>query len=388
MDYSLNRLTKEQITELFDEIPEGVLRDFLTKGQKHFEKSKHIKGYRINKLPKAIIYKIFIDEIQSVPNTVLERNIIGFIKLNFKDTNIEAIVEAFSNDVFSTAFAIEKELISNGFTVSPAMILLITEHSITDGEKAIIDSYHKLYLETQDKTIKKTKAEIEEHSNKKYNTLLDEYNKTKNNLSIVRKEVSSLKSDLSSKEDKVKCGEQEVSALTARVKVAVIEIDELKKKFADYGEKVRIISEQAKEIKYLTTQTEELQYAISNLSSSILSPNCVIEMCAEILDDLKQESIGAEELIRQAKTLFSESESVLDAWLGLSDREKEKIENIVRLMNENTITNNDIDTLEDLESYIHIKYMIAKSLVVVFYKYLEQNTSQKKLAGQFRSYIG
>ncbi len=386
MDYSLNRLTKEQVTELFDEIPEGVLRDFLTKGQKHFEKSKYIKGYRINKLPKAIIYKIFINEILSVPNTALELNLIGFIKSNFKDTNIEAIVDAFSNDVFSTAFAVEKELITNGFTVSPAMILLITKHSITDGEKAMIDSYHKLYLETQEKAIKKTKEEIEENSNQKYNTLLDEYNKTKYTLSIVRKEVSSLKNDLSSMESIVKNGEQEASALTSRVKVVDMEIDELKRRFADYGEKVHIISEQAKEIKYLTTQNEELQYAISNLSASVLSPNCVTEMCAEILDDLKQESIGAEELVRQAKTLFSESESVLGAWLRLSDKEKENMEHIVRLMNENTIANNDIDILENLESYIHMKYMIVKSLIVVFYKYLEQNTSQKKLSGKFESH--
>jgi hypothetical protein len=385
MDYSLNTLTNDQLMELFDQIPEVLFRDLLAKNQKRFEKSKYIKRYRINKLPKAIIYKIFGDEILSVPNTVLERNLIKFIKLNLEDTNIEVIVKAFANDVFNTACEIEKEVISAGLTVSPAMILLITKHSITDGEKALIDSYHKLCLETQNSSIKKTKVEIEEKNNQKYVDLLKKYDKIKEDLSIVSKETTTLKNELCSKENNIKYKEQEVYALTSRVKATDLEIDQLKIRFSDYSEKVRAISEKSKEIKSLTTQNEELHRTISNLSATTLSPDCVLEMCVEILDDLKQESIGDGELVREAKALFSENESVLAAWIGLSSKEKEKMDNIIFLMNENKITHNDIEALENVESYIQIKYMIVKSLIVVFYKYLEQNASHKKLVGKFEN---
>lgn len=390
MKYTLHTLKADYIIELFDLIPDSIFHALIGKHDKYFKKNKSFSGFRVNKAPRKLIYKVFADEIYSKSNIMIEKDLIDILKVNIKETNIEEILSTFTQDIFSISYELEKEILLSGLTISPSLLLLVSNHNISEIEKLTIDKYHTLYLENKKCLTEKVKLEAKEVSNDKFKKIIKENDKNKEILEYERKEVQSLKKEIVSLKGDIDALNLDIEVINKSIQIKDNEINTLtkkntnnKEKITNYKKDIQDLTTQVKEAIKLKSENVKLNNIIEELKDSVLSPNTILEICSEIIDDLKGTAIDDKQLLFKSKEWFNENQSVIEAWEIMTAKENEMIKNIVSKMESNNIKNNDIEEVENIENCIYMKYMILKSLIVVFYKYLEQGVSNKSIGKMF-----
>jgi len=136
MKYTLKKFDSEEIKGLLVLFTESVLRKPIVENQKHY--GKYTKGFRTNKLHKYILDKIYCDEIHNCEGSQLENYLIHLLKVSFKGTRIEEILnKTFECDVFEIALELQKEIFYANLLISPEQIFILADIELDIKTKKI-----------------------------------------------------------------------------------------------------------------------------------------------------------------------------------------------------------------------------------------------------------
>lgn len=383
MNYTLQMFNTDELEELLLLFSETVLCDPISKKQKDFK--KYMNGFRANKLPRYILDKIYCKEIHAAEGSFLEKFIIENLKLNFKNTRIEELVDSVTEeDATNVAAELEKEIIHVGLTISPKQVFILAGYTINKSNNHNIDAYHQLVMDEIQRVRDECTANLISKYEEKYINFNADYEQSKTSLTIERNTIKNLKELGKQKDAILGVRETENSLLKEKLLKLTSECDFLKNKFHDYTAKVTQINKLQNEIIELKNQIEELGTEISRLESCALSPETVRELSLEVIEDLKSNNITEKNFISEAINMFAVQETLNESWNKLSNLEEERLNIIIKKMEADSICNNDIDKLDAVEDYVHYKYMIIKGLKVIFYRYLEQKSGKRTIDQKFK----
>ncbi|WFA10072.1 hypothetical protein [Tissierella sp. Yu-01] len=420
MNYTFKYFNNDELIDFLKVYPYGNLCKFISDNSNHFR--SEIKGFRPNRLPPSILYKIYCDEIFNSHDSLLEKYVINMAKLNFKDTKIEELIDTMDDNILITLIKIEEEIREKGLTVSSKHILKLAGFEVDDDISNLIDFINQLiYKEKEKSTLEATnrcKSLYEnelQNVNKKYNSCLEErkIQKTKNKELIksldlctnkLNKQISknSKLVDMSSElEQKIKEMNDDLKDFTTikgkfndlkienenyarKIQRLSNDIDRLKNQIIDHAVDKERFDILKKETELYMNTINELRNENEILERSQLHIDVVKQLSLELLDDLQTENISEKDFIKEAKRYFSNEENIKESWERLNNLEINELISIEEKMKTNKVTNEDIHILDDIENCIQYKYIIIKGLKIVFYKFLEQESMQKTLAYMYK----
>lgn len=420
MNYTFKYFNNDELIDFLKVYPYGDLCKFISDNSKHFR--SEIKGFRPNRLPPTLLYKIYCNEIFSSPNSLLEKYVINIAKFNFKDTKIEELIDTMDDNILITSFKIEEEIREKGLTVSSKHILKLAGLEIDDDIINLIDSLNQLVSKEKERSALEATNKCRslydndlQNVNKKYKSCLEErkIQKTKNielikSLDLCTNKLNKQISKNSKLVDMSSELEQKVNELNDELKKFITikgKFNDLKIENENYTRKIQRLSNCIDELKnqiidhdvdkerldILKKETElykntinELRNENEALERSQLHIDVVKQLSLELLDDLQTENISEKDFIKEAKRYFSSEEDIKESWEKLNNLEINELISIEEKMRKNKVTNEDIHILDDIENYVQYKYIIIKGLKIVFYKFLEQESMQKTVAYMYK----
>lgn len=420
MNYTFKYFNSDELIDFLKVYPYGDLCKFISDNSKHFRTA--IKGFRPNKLPPAILYKIYCDEIFNSPGSLTEKYVINIARFNFKDTKIEKLIDIKDDNLLITSIKIEEEIREKGLTVSSKHILKLAGIEIDDDISNLIDSINNLITKEKEKSeleaTNKCKTLFDnelQNINKKYNDCSEERNtlKTKNKelikaLELCTNKLNKQMSENSKLVNKSSELEQQINNIKNELEGNTIikrKFDKLKVDNQNYIKKVQGLSKNNEKLNeqiknhsiekeksdFLEKENELFKKEINELNNEIevlerrqLHINVVKQLSMELLDDLKTENITEKEFIKEAKRYFSSDENITESWEKLNALEKDRLKTVAKKMKINEVTDVDIGILDDIENYIQYKYIIIKGLKIIFYKFLEQENIKKTIVSMYK----
>lgn len=383
MKYSVKQLSKEEFLVLIESFSGSYLSIPIIKAPKLFESKT--KGFRLNKLPRNILHMLYYDDIFGSQNSILEKHLISNMSTCFNETGISELLENFRGTVLELAAQLEIIISKNDLKISPHTILLVCEYDCSSEDINTIKAFHIYNItvtthqkSTHETTCSELKKHFEEEAKEqeqkssfkykdlemKYQTSLQNFNDCMNERDRLVLDVKHLNNNLT-----------ETTRLVDTMRYQLRDYDTLSKKAAD----------QHTEILYLNEQIEKLNDVIQNLETKVLSPDDVLYICREVLDDLNSADLEERELKKVALNIFSHDLSIVDAWKLLGDIDKKNIENVYSEMEKGRVSDSRITDLDSIENNVYIRFMIIKSLKVVFFRFLEQNIQKSNIKKPFRS---
>lgn len=381
MEYSLHKLSLQQMKEFLDLYPVSFLRGPIVKNAKKF--GPKAKGFRLSSLMMERLYHIYFDEIHGEDKTPLEIFLLDSIAKNFEETEIDRLLEEFDGDLELLIIQLEKEVLKANLWVSPSIIIEMSAINLEKPINGIFREFHQLVVAEKARARESAINETGKKWEKDYKKLQIENVQLSDNLGealISRNNMSKKMKELEKEKNET------IASLVDEKKIIVEKNNELQlvlaskeNKMHDMTKRVESAERQAQNNGKLREEISSLETIIQELKERALTPEKIKDMCQEVVEDLTSEGIGRTDLMRVASELFSKELKVNEAWDLLSTKEKENIEKITDKMAGNSITSSEIDILDDIENYICIKYMIIKSMKAIFYKYLEQNVLKETI---------
>ncbi|MDD4781858.1 MAG: hypothetical protein PHT02_14815 [Tissierellia bacterium] len=382
MRYSFNKFNSDELNDFLSLFNINILSYPISKNQKHFR--NYIRGFRPNKLPIKILSKIYYDEINQEINSPLQRYLTDITKDYFKNTKIEELIGSLDEkDQYETLIEIFKEIISLGLFVKTSHIFTLAEVDVDKNVLKAFDEILKFTIDTKNEIKKDCESNINKTYEEKYNKLNEQLIKTSNELSKERSKLKDLEKIKTQKELIISSRENENNLLIQKLNKLNREVETYEEKVIDLEKKVQCIEKkesEIKELKKINTQLEEKNYLLEENS---LSPETTRILSTEILEDLRNEEIKEDKFISDARKIFSKEETLDVSWEGLSRKEGIKLRIIIETMKNNKCNHNDIEILDEIEDYIQYKYIMIKALKVLFYKYLEQESTKKTIDQNF-----
>jgi hypothetical protein len=351
MEYSIKKLSKDNFYLLLDTCQENELRYPLTKNPKHF--APMAKGFRLNKLPKNILYKIYYEEINKSANNLLEELLLKCIKDQINLTKIPEIIDNFNGNIYELGISLEKEIRNNGLNISPHILLIIGKLPCEELDLNLIKDYHNYYKECISEEVAKQSATYEEQI-KELRTIVDD-----NALEI--------------KHSKYNISEQDKKIVESNH-----ENDALKLQLNDYDLTKQFLTGQ---------QIDEMKATIQELEYKSLSADDFLEICHTIIHDLRKTGIQESDLRANLRKLFDSSLTIADVWKIIIEKSQKKIDLIISEMAENHVNAKNIEELDDIENGICSQYLIIKSMRALFLKYLEKGASRRTIDTLFKNKV-
>lgn len=382
MKFKLQNLSSEDIKDVLELYSDNILSKPIMENNKHFE--KYTKGFRLNKLHRYILDKIYCDEIQKDDESKLGNYLIYLLKNTFSGTKIVELVEKADNcDVLETAIELQKEIFVAKLTIFPTHIFMLADIEVDERIKKVIINYNHFFIDE--------KVRINEECEKRISAIYEEKNeklriqceKCSSELTIEKNKSKVLDRLAKQKDSNIDSINKENSLLIDKLNQTNAEVKIYKTKLCDYDAQIKLNSKLQEINKELKKQIENLEGDCDKLKESFLSPEIVRSMCDEVLDDLRSKGIEEKVLIEKANNIFSENETLSTSWEKLSIDEIDKLGEITRKMGNNYIENDDIELLDEIENNIQYKYMLIKGLKVVFYKYLENEIAKGTIDQMF-----
>ena len=383
MKYSVKQLSKEELLVLLESFSGSYLSIPIIKAPKLFESKT--KGFRLNKLPRNILHMLYYDDIIGSQNSILEKHLISNMSTCFNETGISELLENFRGTVLELAAQLEIIISKNDLKISPHTILLVCEYDCSSEDINTIKAFHNyiITVTTQQKSAHETSySELKKHfeeeakeqeqkSSFKYKDLEKKYQTSLQNFNDCMNERDRLVLD--------------VKHLTNNLTETTRLVDTLRYQLRDYDTLSKKATDQHNEILYLNEQIEKLNDIIQNLETKVLSPDDVLDICQEVLADLNSADLEERELKKIALDIFSDDLSIVDAWKLLDDIDKKNIENVYNEMEKRRVSDSRITDLDSIENNVYIRFMIIKSLKVVFFRFLEQNMQKSNIKKPFQS---
>lgn len=388
---SINELNKDDLRVLM----EGFNTEFLlgpllhsSKGLNHYIP----KGFRIHKLSRNQIIKVYIDAI-----TGNEPSITNFIEKTIKDTFEQDDIHCplkegtDATGVAEAVIDLTIDLLQNGFTIPAYIVLLLDGVECSSELKQMSIRLFQFYNETMD-TIKGESFEkgFEKGLNQRLGELNNEKKanaKAKKACEDVQKKKAQLEAVCRTQEDRIEELEAEENAKEQTIAQLNIDCDRLQTKVRMLENKLLITEKIQEEKDKLERQIKELQKLIEEKDESIHSFNVDIEnakamafsdrvlhaLCTDVIDEMQASTLSRKEILQIAKAKFSSQARVSDAWKQMSNDSDNEIDRLITDFSTGVFNELHIDSLEAMEDEEMIKLSVLKSLKAILYHSLEKN---------------
>lgn len=383
MDYSIKQLSKEEFLVLLEAFSDSYLLISIVKAPKRFESK--VKGFRLKKLPKNILHMLYYNEIHGAKNSFLEEHLITNLTECFDDAGISDLVENFKGTVFELSTQLESLISKSNLNISPHTVLLVSGYDCSQEDINTIKVYHNFIIAvtTQQKvdceaSCTELKKHFEEETKDQEQKFSQKYKELERNL----QECKNTLHDCEYEKDR---SAVETSRLNNTITETKRLVDTLRSQLRDYDALNKKATDQCAEISSLNEQIEKLNAVIQNLETKVLSPDDVLDICREVLDDLTAAGLDERELKKIAHETFTDDMSIVDAWTLLEEFDQKTIEEVFSEMKKGRVSDSRIRDLDNIENNVYIRYMIIKSLKVIFFKFLEQNIQKSSIRKHFQS---
>lgn len=401
IDYSL--FSKDDFGVLF----EGFETAFLQQPFKHPNKAITRlvpRGFRIDKLNRSQMIKVFTDAIQT-GEVSIRTFVTREIEAQFEAATITSFIEANIENpdyLLGPGIASVSSLLWKNHLRIPAYIvyLLFGINPSDSCKKESMLLYNTFFEELERYGQDKFNDGVQNAERKSRSAIESETRRAdrlERNLALAKeqKDEAVAKIDVANAERDEAFSIAEARA--ERIKEAQETIDRLEKEVtqASYAVKLadeKLIKMQSLESGLVEKQTEclEKDKQISDLKTELskaldmaYSEEALNHLCAEVLDELAAMSLGSQEILRIAKQRFSDEETVLAGWESLSEESNELIKQIVGQFSSGSFSMEQLDLLEKMEDGILIRYAVTKSLKAILYHALEKQESEATIGDRF-----
>lgn len=383
MIYSVKQLSKEEFLILLEAFSDNYLLIPIFKAPKRFESK--VKGFRLKKLPKNILHMLYYNEIHGAKNSLLEEHLITYLTKCFDDAGISDLVENFNGTVFELSVQIESLISKSNLNISPHIVLMVSRYDCSQEVINTIKVYHNyiVTLMTQQKVAYEAFfAELKKHFE-------EETKDQEEKFSQKHKEIEKKLIESQNNLHDCECERERTAIEVTRLNNTITEtkrlVDTLRSQLHDYDALNKKAADQRTEISSLNEQIEKLNAIIQNLETKVLSPDDILDICREVLDDLTAAGIDEQELKKIAHETFTNNMSIVDAWALLEELDKKTIEEVFSEMKKGRVSDSRIRDLDNIENNVYIRYMIIKSLKVIFFRFLEQNIQESSIKKHFQN---
>ena len=383
MDYSVKQLSKEEFLVLLEAFSDSYLLIPIVKAPKRFESK--VKGFRLKKLPKNILHMLYYNEIHGDKNSVLEEHLITNLTECLDYAGISDLVEGFKGTVFELSTQLELLISKSNLNISPHTVLMVSKYDCSQEDINTIKVYHNylVTITTQQKVA--YEASFTELKNHFQEETKDQGQKFSQRYKEIEKKLIECQNNLHDYECEREHSAIEVTRLNNTITETKRLVDTLRSQLRDYDALSKKATDQRAEISSLNEQIEKLNVVIQNLETKVLSPDDILDICREVLDDLTATGIDEQELKKIAHETFTNDMSIVDAWTLLEEFDKKAIEEVFSEMKRGSVSDSHIRDLDNIENNVYIRYMIVKSLKVIFFRFLEQNTQKSSIREHFQS---
>lgn len=382
MNYTFENFSYDEMKDLLILLSNKELSEPITANPKHF--SKYIKGFRANKLPQHILYKIYYDEISKFSNSPLGKYLINIFKSNISNTKIEELIDEIDDNIIEVAAKIEEEIRNAKLFITPVQILKLAGYKIDEDVIKIIDRYSKLISREKEKVVEEISKRIDSSYKNEITNIKNDYAKCIEELKAEKEKGKKLTKSLNNNKLKIEQKIKEQDNLKDKYKELTRVKEKLEKDVVTNNKKNEKLYELESQVKLLMDKLNKLEKENKNLKIKVLTAEDVKRLSYELLEDLRIQNISDEEFINYAKEYFSDEETINESWHKLNSTEIDKLSTIVEKMGKNIIVHNDIITLDEIENCIHYKYIIIKGLKILFYEYLEQQNILKTIEQNYK----
>lgn len=401
---SLHYLTKEELRELF----EGFNTEFLQQPLRRPTKSLNRfmpKGFRPDKMPRNMIIKMYCDAVSGQEPSITTF-VVNEITHQFDRVGIDKIVEDTNpSDAASVSLSIIRisAMTWDDGLVIPAHIAMKL-YGIKCGEDHITAST-TLFKSHFDAMAQQKQVGKDEATAAAANDIQAEVKKQ----SRLQKRIDSLEEQNESLVHQLAKAKEEVDEFEDQLSVATSSnerlqeiIEGLNKQIVvlknDLTAKTSVINEQEQAISDLEVTRQkviDLENALSGLKISLehakamaFSDDVIRRLSLDVIDELKASSLGAKETLAVAKKRFSEATTIEEAWTCISDYSDGQISPLMMSLSEENYSTGLLDTLDEIEDGILIKYAVIKSLKSVLFHGLEEQEANKTIAEEFATSEG
>ncbi len=401
MNFTL--FTKDDYGVLF----EGFETSFLQLPFKHPTKAitrLAPKGFRIDKLNRSQMIKVFTDAIQNG-----EMSIHSFvskeIEAQFEAATITSFIESHKENLdylLGVGIASVSSLLwKKGLRIPAYIVYLLFGINPSDScKKESMLLYNTFCNEIEKHGKDKFKEGVQNVERKNRNAIESETKR----VDRLEKSLAHAKEQKDEAEDKINIANKErdeaisvAEARAERIKEAQDTIDRLEKEVtqATYAVKraeknlIKMqeledeLAEKQNECKKKDNQITRLTNELSKAHDMAYTEEVLQHLCAEVLDELSARSLGSQEILRIAKKRFSDEETVLAGWESLSEESNELIKKIVNQFSSGTFSMEQFDVLEKMEDGILIRYAVTKALKAILYNALEKQESEATIGERF-----
>lgn len=400
---SLALLDKEDLRVLF----EGFNTDFLSIPLKKPAKTliKYVPtGFRIGKLPRNMLIRMYCDAVYGNEPSICE-----FVKNeiihNFDDRGITEFWSTVDiGEPLSIGLALselQSILLENGFTIPAYVVLLLYGVECSDKMKSASKKLYTTHLTVVEKACadaeKRGKIDAEAAATLAVETAEKSNKKASKRVTDLEGQVTSLQETITTlrsrcdelEEDLSKTRESEARALEANESSGkqIVSLSNDKQKLVDEikacREQMRQYDARLEELDSLQNKIAELRSELSQANERAYSDSVLQRLCADILDELRASSLGDKEILTIAKRKFTEADSIIDAWVHISDFSEEHIKQVIDNITNSSESNATLDIIEEIEDGILIKFAVLKAIKSILYNELENGESKRTIADKF-----
>lgn len=401
IDYSL--FTKADFGVLF----EGFETAFLQQPFKHPNKAitRFVpKGFRIDKLNRSQMIKVFTDAIQngeiSIRSFVTKEieaqfetaAIASFIENNKEKTDylLGAGIASVSSLLWKNQLRIPAYIVYLLYGIVPSdsckkESMLIFKTFFEELDKFGEEKYNAGFqnAERKGRSIIDNEAKRAERLEKMLSLAKEQKDEALANLGIANAERDEAFSIAESRAEEIKEDQNTINRLEKEAIQASYDMKVAEEKLIQMQEVETRLSEKQSECIEKDKLIDELKNELSDALDLAYTEEVLKRLCAEVLDELTATSLGSQEILRIAKQRFMDEETVLAGWERLSEESNEQIEQIISQFNSESFSMDQLDLLENMEDGILIRYAVTKTLKAILYDALEKQESEATISERF-----
>ena len=400
---SLALLDRDDLKILF----EGFTTDFLSIPLKKPAKTlvKYVPtGFRIGKLPRNMLIRMYCDAVTGNEPSILEY-VQNEISRNFENRGItDYLKKANLSNPLSVGLAIselQSVLLDNGFTIPSYLVLLLNgiecNAAMKEASKKLYSTFVLIVDKTSEDAEKRGRLDAEvsasaaiDAAEKTRKKQLKQIENLKNRLAIQQNESKELHTRIDELEENLYQA-RELESRTAEILESTNkQITTLKNENQRLFDDLTVKNEKMREYDSKLLELERLHQQIIDLRSELLQAkeqaysNAVIKrLCAEVLDELRASSLSDNEILNIAKKRFTEADTIVDAWVHISDLSKEHIKEVIDNITNTEECHTTLDEIEEIEDGILIKFAVLKAIKSILYNELETEESKRTIADRF-----
>lgn len=400
---SLALLDKDDLKILF----EGFNTDFLSIPLKKPAKTlvKYVPtGFRIGKLPRNMLIRMYCDAVKSNEPSISEF-VKNEISQNFEDRGINDYLKNVDlADPLSVGLAIselQSILLENGFTIPSYIVLLLNgvecNEAIKSASRKLYSTHVSLVEKASEDSEKRGKADAEaasvaaidaaEKNRKKLLKRIEDLEKqltgSQNESKELHEKYDELEESLCHARESESSAAEKIESLNKQIITLKNENQKLLNDLASNGEKMREYDSKLSELEKLHQQILELHSELSQAKEKAYSDVVIQRLCSEVLDELRASSLSGNEILNIAKKRFTDSDTIVDAWVHISGFSEEHIKEVIDNITNSNENQTTLDVIEEIEDGILIKFAVLKAIKSIIYNELETEETKRTIADKF-----